>query len=364
MANNIPSVVTPLPRDLQQFIQRVREALDGGGIDAVVTARELIAAGIASSTPGGTGFTALNTEIDSPSPPTNLSASGATANIILSWNAPVYRGHAYTEIWAHTANVLGSASLVGMTSGNSFAHNIGGTATRYYWVRNINQNGLASGYNATNGVQASTSSSPDFLMELLAESYGTNSEAPFFQLDSATTINGVSVPAGTYIKAAFIHEATITNAMIGDAAVDSAKIADATIVDGDIASATITGAKIGSATITGANIASATITNANIQDATISTAKIGDAQITTAKIGDAQITNAKVANVIQSSNYSSGSAGWKINKAGEMEMNNATFRGALDVKSSATGERTVVTNSGVKVFDSSNVVRVKLGDLS
>ena len=344
MANNIPSVVTPLPRDLQQFIQRVREALDGGGIDAVVTARELIAAGIASSTPGGTGFTALNTEIDSPSPPTNLSASGATANIILSWNAPVYRGHAYTEIWAHTANVLGSASLVGMTSGNSFAHNIGGTATRYYWLRNINQNGLASGYNATNGVQASTSSSPDFLMELLAESYGTNSEAPFFQLDSATTINGVSVPAGTYIKAAFIHEATITNAMIGDAAVDSAKIADATIVDGDIASATITGAKIGSATITGANIANATIT--------------------AAKIGDAEITNAKIANVLSSTDYVSGSAGWKINKAGEIEMSNATFRGTLDVASSATGERIEITNDGILVYDASNVVRVKLGDLS
>jgi len=354
VANNIPTVASPLPRDLQQFVQRVREALDGGGLDAVITARQLIAAGVASSNAGGTGFTALNSAVDKPSPPTNLAASGALASIIVSWNAPTYRGHAYTEIWAHTADILGSAELVGMTAGNSFSHAIGGTAARYYWVRNINQNGLASGYNATNGVQGATSSSPDFLMEILAETYGANSQSPFFQLDTATTINGVSIPAGTYMKSAFIHSASITTAMIGDAAVDSAKIADATIVNGDIADATISGAKIGSATITGANIASATITSA----------KIADATIVNGNIADAAITNAKISGAIQSSAYASGSAGWKIDKDGSAELNNATFRGTLDVESASTGARMEITNSALKVFDSSDVLRVKLGNLS
>ena len=149
---------------------------------------------------------------------------------------------------------------------------------------------------------------------------------------------------------------------------DTSPALKATLKDGLDAAVDLTGASVrfhmrptGDTT---AKVDAAAITTAKIADANITTAKIADANITTAKIGDAQITNAKVADVIQSANYSSGSAGWKINKAGEMEMNNATFRGALDVKSSASGERTVVTNSGVKVFDSSNVVRVKLGDLS
>ena len=373
MAKNLPTVSSSLPRDLQQFIQRVREALDGGGLDGLVTARQLVASGVASFT-NGTVSTATGVAVSTPTPPTNLAGTGALGSVILTWDSATYTGHSYTEVWAatqtaaqvsaSTAPTISQAVLVGMTAGNSFAHSIGSAATRYYWAKNVNRNGLASAFNATDGVVASTGSDPDYLMEVLTKEVGATSEAPFFQIDTATTINGVSIPAGTYIDTAKIADASITTAKIKDLAVDAAKIADATIVTAKINDAAITTAKVDAAAITTAKIADANITTAKIADANITTAKIGDAQITTAKIGDAQITNAKVANVIQSANYSSGSAGWKINKAGEMEMNNATFRGSLDVKSSASGERTVVTNSGVKVFDSSNVVRVKLGDLS
>lgn len=48
---------------------------------------------------------------------------------------------------------------------------------------------------------------------------------PFIVQTTATTINGVSVPAGVYIDTAFIRDGTITNAKIGDATIDKAKIA-------------------------------------------------------------------------------------------------------------------------------------------
>lgn len=573
---NLPTVSSPLPRDLHQFIQRVREVLDGGGEDAVITARQLIAAGVVKNKNGG-GFITVNGPIEAPRAPSNLSASGALANIILSWDAPTYTGHAYTEIWAHTSNVIGDAVLVGMTAGNNFAHNLGNAATRYYWVKNVNQNGVASSFNATNGVQATTGTSPTYLLSLLTDEitssqlansletrinlidgaagvsgsvnariatettnrttadtaiasdvttlsttvgghttsiqtnatsvdgleaqytvkidnnghvsgFGLGSEdidgtlvsnfmvaadrfsvvnpnvvngaitmsveassiyrryvkvpetvwnaytyvngdtliitgmgedpingkngtytiygkvnnispgygkvievarirqggtygflpddlgtasfpaaypdargainldqkAPFIISTGSTTINGVTVPAGVYMNSAMIGDATITNAKIGNAAIDSAKIANATIVDGDIANATITGAKIDSATITNANIAVGTITSANIQDATIATADIANGAIDNAKIG----------NVIQSAAYSAGSAGWKIDKTGAMEMNNATFRGTIDVQGSAGSNRLNITSTKIQVIDSSNVVRVKLGDLS
>ena len=108
MANNIPTVSSPLPRDLQQFVQRVREALDGGGVDAVLTARKLVAAGLITTNVSGNINPVVNPiVIEVPRPPSNLSASGAHASIIVSWNAPTYQGHAYTEVWAHTANVIG-----------------------------------------------------------------------------------------------------------------------------------------------------------------------------------------------------------------------------------------------------------------
>lgn len=325
---NLPSVTSPLPRDLQQFIQRVREAINGGGAEGLVTARQLTAAGIASlnssgnliaSTTSTTG-SGLATVVNSPSAPTNLQATGALANVILTWNAPTYSGHAYTEIYAHTADVVGNAVVVGMTSGNNFAHNIGDSGTRYYWVKNVNQNGLASGFNATNGVQGTTGTSPNYLMAVLSEAYGTGSQSPFFQLDAATNINGVSIPAGTYMKTAFIHDASIDRARIADAAIDSAKIADAAIVT----------AKINDAAITNVKINDAAITTAKINDAAITTAKIQNAAITEALIGDGEITNAKIGDTIQSTNYvaSGGTAtpaGWKLTKSGTIDFTGGTI---------------------------------------
>lgn len=175
MANNLPTVSSPLPRDLQQFIQRVREIVNADGADGLVTARQLIAAGVVSVNSTGTvvaptsgSSSSIATVVASPTAPTNLQATGALANIILTWNSATYSGHAYTEIWAHTSDVVGDAVIVGMTSGNTFAHNIGGSATRYYWARNVNRNGEVSAFNATNGVQGTTSTSPTYILDLLA----------------------------------------------------------------------------------------------------------------------------------------------------------------------------------------------------
>ena len=501
----LPTVTSPLPRDLQQFVQRVREALDNGGPDAVVTARQLIAAGVVGSSTSG-GITPIGGTIETPRAPSGLTASGALASIIVSWNGPQYKGHAYTEIWAHTSDVIGDAVLVGMTAGNSFAHTLGAAATRYYWVRNVNQNGVVSAFNATNGTQGETGEDAAYLLSVLsgeitstelasslgtridlidgaanvagsvnariaaeatnttnalalkadastvttlAATVGSNTSAisaettartaadtslasdittlqtttgghttsiqtnatsinglegqytvkidnngavagfglastttgsgnitsefivnadrfaimrggsdttaavvPFVVQTTQQTINGETVPAGVYMDTAFIKNGTISNAKIGDAAIDSAKIANATIVAGDIADATITGAKIDSATITNANIATGTITSANIQNGTIQEADIGNAQI----------SNAKIKDVIQSSSYSAGSAGWKIDKSGSAEFNDATFRGTLDVGGSS-GSRLTISSTKIEVYDGTTL-RVKIGDLS
>ena len=604
MAKNLPSVTTRLAPDLQQFVQRVREALDGGGPDGVVTARQLIVAGIASATSAG-GFLTPVATVQAPTPPANLSASGALANIIVSWDSPTYTGHAYTEIWAHTADALGAALLVGMTSGNNFAHNLGQAATRYYWVRNVNRNGLASAYNSTAGLQAATGTDPALLLSLLTDQIaashltsalstridlvdgasgvsgsvdariltetnnrttadtaiassvttlsstvggntsaiqttsssvdglksqytvkidnnghvsgfglasnsrnnpliqseflvaanrfaivdatkpwwdvldigglsnnsgyveisqahynaytfaggdfliieghndasgsngkfqvdgkgynaahgyhilirrtGTNAgnyrpvgvsssssvecrallstavTVPFAVQASATTVNGEAVPAGTYIADAFIKNGTITNAKIGDAAIDNAKIANLDAVK--ITAGTLNADRIGANSIVADKIntngLSIRDTSGNIILAAGSPLAVGNvsglgafatlAQVTssnastyiangaiqTAQIANAAIDNAKIGNVIQSANYSSGSAGWKIDKTGQMEMNNATFRGTLNVASSASSStsRLEITGTTIKVFEGSTL-RVKIGNLA
>lgn len=46
-------------------------------------------------------------------------------------------------------------------------------------------------------------------------------------------------------------------------------------------------------------------------------------------IQDGTIENAKIGNYIQSNNYAAGSAGWKLNKAGDAELNNVVVRGTV-----------------------------------
>ncbi|HHI5659909.1 TPA: DUF1983 domain-containing protein, partial [Escherichia coli] len=55
----------------------------------------------------------------------------------------------------------------------------------------------------------------------------------------------------------------------------------------------------------------------------------GQVFISSAFIQDGTITNAKIGNFIQSNNYAAGSAGWKLNKAGDAEFNNVTVRGVV-----------------------------------
>ncbi len=73
-----------------------------------------------------------------------------------------------------------------------------------------------------------------------------------------------------------------------------------------------------------------TITSANISTyiagTAIGTAYIANGAITSAKILDGEVTNAKIGGAIQSTNYSAGSSGWKIDKAGSAEFNDITVR--------------------------------------
>lgn len=67
-------------------------------------------------------------------------------------------------------------------------------------------------------------------------------------------------------------------------------------------------------------------------------------------IGDGTISNAKVGNYIQSNNYVAGSAGWKLDKGGTLEMNGRTGGGQLKI----TADR-------IAFYDASNRPLVVMG---
>jgi hypothetical protein len=99
-------------------------------------------------------------------------------------------------------------------------------ATAQYTVK-TDVNGNVAGFGLSNTVNTAGAATSEFV--IVADKFAiapvnTNNTAddgsPFFHRTSATTINGVEIPAGTYMKAAFIHDASITNAKIANLSAD------------------------------------------------------------------------------------------------------------------------------------------------
>lgn len=136
----------------------------GNKLDKAVTLRELKELGLATLRPGASGAynPGKNPDLfpagiyDKPHVPVNVQANGAFHTVVVEWDSPNYRGHAYTEIWRADTDSLPAAMLVGTTSANVFSDAIGKGAQFYYWVRFVNGKDDAGPFNA-NGVMAETS---------------------------------------------------------------------------------------------------------------------------------------------------------------------------------------------------------------
>ncbi|WP_017879742.1 phage tail tip fiber protein [Janthinobacterium sp. CG3] len=193
---------------------------------------------------------------------------------------------------------------------------------------------------------------------------GMPTAIPFIVRTTASTINGVNVPAGIYMADAFIANGAISNAKIGNAAIDDAKIANldaGKITTGYIDAARISVgsldakiANLGAAVITSGYIDKARINNASIANVTIQNAQIENldaakvtsgymsaeriavgsfdakiANISTAQIAMAKISNAQFSGDMWSDNWEYGKAGWYLARNGNLYANNGEFRGNL-----------------------------------
>ncbi|CQJ12703.1 putative phage host specificity protein [Yersinia mollaretii] len=78
-------------------------------------------------------------------------------------------------------------------------------------------------------------------------------------------------------------------------------------------------------------------------------------------IQDGSITNAKIGNYIQSENFVAGSVGWSINKNGNAEFNNATFRGNVTMDNTTNGIRTVINYLGQRTYHANGQAAIIIG---
>ena len=127
---------------------------------------------------GGSGSSGTSI-INPPGPPgiSGLAATGAFAAIILNWTDPSYSQYGYVEIWRATSNNLGSAVYVGASFSTIFC-DIPPTAstavTYYYWARVVSYTGVTGPWSGTDGVSASTSSNPTYVLQSLTNQITTS----------------------------------------------------------------------------------------------------------------------------------------------------------------------------------------------
>jgi len=286
---------------------------------------------------------------------TNNAISTAISNLATTFNntltgytnTATLNSNYYTKTDANTAisnattnlvssstlnNALGSYTTTAALQTNYYTKASGQSLEGQYTVK-VDLNGYVSGFGLASTANNATASSnfavrADTFYIANPTGPGISPSMPFIVRTAQTTINGVNVPAGVYITEAFIANGTITNAKIGDAAIDNAKIAN------------LDAAKITSGFISADRIQAGTL---DAKIANIDAAVIGSGTITNARIGD-----------VSSTNYSAGSAGWRIAKDGSAEFNTGTFRGNLTVGSSPAVSGTTMTGSGGTINSGGN----------
>lgn len=110
---------------------------------------------------------------------------------------------------------------------------------KQYFVK-FDSNKRAAGF----GIMEDENATIDFAIRAdkfyIAPPEGTSKgDSPFMVLTSSKTINGTVVPAGTYIKSAYIHNGSIDVAKIADATITSAKIGQGEIKSVNIGTAQV-----------------------------------------------------------------------------------------------------------------------------
>ena len=208
----IPASVSPEVRKYLETLEQIvaiRLGRRGDPRDRAVTLRELVDSGLAtelSTNPfdpnrsGNTGFVQGGAKLQDlavPPAPTSFTASGAFSTIHLSWDFPSYSNHSHTEVYVHTSDVIGDATLLGIQTGRVFIDPVGQGQTRYYWVRHVNTDNITGPFNSASGTVASTATDVNHMLGILtgaitSSELATSLSTPIAKIDPLATFTGYS----------------------------------------------------------------------------------------------------------------------------------------------------------------------------
>lgn len=218
----IPKVPVSGDKATQSWMTAVGSMLSkyigGGSNDRLVSAGELIDAGLAGTGTGGF-LTLPPRNLTKPPKVSGLTANGALASIFVQWSNPSFSNYAYTELWRSNLDDIGQAVLIASTAVESYTDNVGSAATKYYWARAVSDQGVKGDFNAVNGTKGTTSLKPEYVKQILTSiTWKQNTTYYPFQYVRPTVENGFQYAAVDGGKSGNIEPTwpTAINATVND----------------------------------------------------------------------------------------------------------------------------------------------------
>jgi hypothetical protein len=380
--------------------------------------------GVGTLAGGGSGVSGGGStpDLSAPDSITGLTVTPGLTNFFVEFDAPAYtqgHGNAYTQIYA--ANYSGTGPLPTFADAVE-VYQVTGAATiaiipaqtgqeTHFWAGAVTVDGVrqvdgAGPTGGTNGVSATTGKvgSADLgplvvLAGNLANGAVTLAKLGANSVDATKFAAGVepvsvvsSVPSTLVTKTIFNTTDGKLYRWNGTAytkAVDGADVIAGSIIAGSLAVGAVTASAIAANAIA---VGTAAIQNGAIVNAMIGSAAIDDAKIANVSAGKLTAGSIAVGQYIQSTGFTAGSTGWRILGNGTAEFSFAMIRDQLvasqigagqvtaskisvtqldaisatigTLRTASSGQRTEVQDNKIRVYDSSNVCRVKIGDLS
>lgn len=174
-----PSALNPEIQPLVENLEILNGAR-GNGLDRAVLLRDLVNLGLASTsktgggklkptTPGGGGTTPKPDDptVEEPTIPTGVYASGGFSNILIAWDSPAYKGHAYADVYRSATDDYSKAVNIAQTAANLYSDSVSVDTTWYYWIRFVNKNDKEGPIQSTSGVEGKTSAAIGDILEQL-----------------------------------------------------------------------------------------------------------------------------------------------------------------------------------------------------
>lgn len=315
-----PRLPPNLVRAIEELQQGLRQIYDGTAARrGLLTASRVSGpSGPGGTVPGGGGETV---DLSPPPAPQNLTARAGYGAVLLRWDPNPDPRIGYTEILRATTDNPGNAAVIGTAFGNIYSDSPGPGSSYYYWVRNTNKwdPSIKSALNDTSGTLAETAEDVEFLLELLT---GEEGDKPFYVVEEEDEIDGITIPAGFYIKQAWILDAVVKTFRAGLAVIDSASIIE------------LTADKV--------ELNSLVARLAQIAEGDFETIFAGKAFLNGAVIGSSGIRSSNFNGNPATDNP--GTAGWYIGPDGKLYLNNIVARGNIEATSVAASATITAPN--------------------